>query len=213
MLSILLAAFTVIGFSPDDQYVAYVEHGVGSGSGNAFATLHIFDVRKSAPAQPPVEIRLDSDDERTAVSQARAAAERAREKLHLAAWKPAKEISLDDHGAMTDHQGAPIGALELKSRSAGPRERAKCEEPFQPLLLKLSVLFVDDDHPARVADEKKPPPDRPCASECALEKVFAHAKAALVLVRCSVQGFEGPAMKYSSYTSLLPYGLDEDLPP
>jgi len=202
----------VIGFSPDDKYVAYLEHGIGAGSGNAFATLHIIDVARSAPAQPPVEIRLDSDDEAAAVSQARAAAESARKKLHVTAWTPAREIAHDEHGAMTDREGAPIGSLELKSRSAGPRERARCEEPFAPLLLKLSVLFVDDDHPAKVADEKKPPADRPCAGDCALDKVFAHGKAALVLVKCRVLGFEGPATKYSSYTAMLPYGLDEDLP-
>lgn len=209
MLAVLFAALEVIGFSPDDKYVAYLEHGIGAGSGNAYANVYILDVRKSAPAQGPVEIRLESDDESAAVSQARAAAERAREKLHVAAWNPAREIPLDEHGAMAERDGAPIGTLEIKSRSAGPSQRAKCEEPFVPLLLKLTVFFVDDDHPARLAEEKKPPSDRPCASGCALDKVFAHGKAALVLVKCSVQGFEGPATKYSLYTGLLPYGLDE----
>jgi hypothetical protein len=209
MLLVLLAAIQVIGFSPDDKYVAYMEHGVGAGSGNAFATLHILDVRKGAPAQAPVEIRLDGGDEDAAVSQARAAAERAREALHVAEWAPPREIAHDDHGAMSDAQGAPIGTLELKSRSAGPRERARCEEPFQPLLLKLTVLWMDDDHPSRMTDEKKLPAGRPCASECALDKVYAHGKAALVLVKCTVQGFEGPEAKISAYTAQLTYGLAE----
>jgi hypothetical protein len=208
MWLVLLAAIEVIGFSPDDRYVAWVEHGLGSGSGNAFATLHLIDVRRSAPAQPPVEIRLDSDDEAAAVAQARAAAESAREKLHLGTWKPAREVPHDKGGAMTDHEGAPIGALELKSRSAGPRERARCEEPFAPLLLKLTLFFADDDRPARLAEEKKPPVERPCASGCALDKIYAHGKAALVLVKCSVPGYEGPATKYTAYTGVLPYDLD-----
>jgi hypothetical protein len=37
--------------------------------------------------------------------------------------------------------------------------------------------------------------------------VYAHGKAALAVVKCTVQGFEGPEDNYSTYTSLLAYGL------
>lgn len=209
MLLALLAALQVLGFSPDDKYVAYLEHGVGEGSGNAWATLHVLDVRRSADAQPPLEFKLDSGDEDAAVAKARAAADGVRQKLQIAEWAPAKEVAHDDKGAMAEESGAPIGTLELKSKSAGPKDRAKCEEPFQPLLLKLAVIWMDDDKPSRIADEKRPPAGRPCASECALDRIFAHGKAALVAVKCTVQGFEGPEPKYSYYTSLLSYGLAE----
>ncbi|HUJ26736.1 MAG TPA: DUF2259 domain-containing protein [Myxococcales bacterium] len=209
MLVALLAGLQILGFSPDDRYVAYVEHGVGEGSGNAWATLHVLDVKKGAPARPPVEIRLDTGDEEAAVAKAREAGEAARGKLQIDAWASPKEVAHDERGAMTEESGAPIGTIELKTKSAGPKERAKCEEPFQPLLLSLKVIWMDDDRPSRIADEKKPPASRPCASGCALDKVWAHGKAALVSVKCTVQGFEGPVPKYSYYTSLLPYGLAE----
>jgi predicted secreted protein len=203
LLSLVIAtgtAVTVLGFSPDDSKVALIEHGIGSGSGNAHAVLHILDVRKGTEVGQPVEVNGDNDDEDAAVARARAAAK--------GDWK-ATEVAHEDGGRMNDAQGAPVGNLELKTKSAGPREREKCEEPFQPLLVKLTVLWMDDDKPARIADEKKPPAARPCASECAVEKIYAHGKAALVVVKCTVQGFEGPAPKYSYYTAQLAYGLAE----
>ena len=200
LLSLLAAAVTVLGFSSDGAKVALVEHGLSEGSGHAYAVLHVLDVRKSAEAGKPVEVNAEDDDEDAAVKKASA---------NAGDFVKAVEVAREESGRMNDAQGAPIGTLELKTKSAGPKERAKCEEPFQPLLVKLTVMWLDDDKPARIADEKKPPSSRPCASECAVDKIFAHGKAALVIVKCTGQGFEGPAAKYSYYTAQLAYPLSE----
>ncbi|HZX94979.1 MAG TPA: DUF2259 domain-containing protein [Myxococcales bacterium] len=217
LLALLLAAAAagpveVVGFSPDDKYVAFIEHGVAEGSGYPWARLRVMDVGRSADAAAPVSITLDSgkdtDTEEGAVRKARDAAEAARVKLGIASWAAPRIIQTDDKGELSDHTGAPIGTLEIKERAG----KGKCEEPFRPLLLSLVIHWLDDDKPARVAEEKKPPKDRSCAGECALGGVFAHGKVALVLAKCTVQGFEGPSTHYSPYTARLPYGLDEPLP-
>ena len=217
LLALLLAAdalpIDVVGFSPDDKYVAWIEHGVAEGSGFPWARLHVTEVSRSADASAPVEIKLDSgkdtDTEDAAVKQARAAAEGARSKLRVASWAAPRVIQHDEKGELSDHTGAPIGTLQIEQRVA--KGKPSCEEPFRPLMLRLVILFLDDDRPARLAEDKKPPKERSCATDCALAGVFAHGKAALAFARCGVQGFEGPGARYSAYTGTLPYGLDEPI--
>ena len=211
-----LFSLEVIGFSPDGRYVAWVEHGVGEGSGYPFATLRIVEVAKNAPALPPTDITLDSgedtDTEAAATQKARDAATAALTKLHVEKWAPPREIKHDERGEMQDHEGAPIGSLSIKSRKAKAKDRA-CQEPFRPLLLQATVSFLDDDQPARLAEERKVPKDRPCTTGCALDKIYASGKSALVTVKCGIPGFEGPASRLVAITGTLPYGLDEELPP
>jgi len=219
LIALLLALgplpIEVVGFSPDDRYVAWIEHGVSEGSGYPWASLHVTEVSRSAEAVPPVKIRLDSaqdtDTEVAAVRKARAAADAARGKLRIASWVAPRIIQHDEKGELSDHRGAPIGTVQIEERVASGKDKAKCDEPFRPLLLRLVVLFLDDDHPARLAEDRKLPTDRPCASTCELAGVFAHGKSALAFTRCGVQGFEGPGTKYTAYAGTLPYGLDEPL--
>ena len=214
LLALLLAAavpIEVIGFSPDDKFVAFVEHGVAEGSGYPWARMRVLDVKRNADAVPSVAFTLDSgketDTQAAAVAKARGAAETARVKLGIASWAPARAIEHDDKGELRDHTGAPIGTLELQRRAA----KGSCDEPYRPVLLRLVIHWLDDDHPARLAEDKKLPRDRPCAGACELAGVFAHGKAALAIARCAVQGFEGPGASYSAYAGTLPYGLDEPL--
>ncbi|HXL38933.1 MAG TPA: DUF2259 domain-containing protein, partial [Myxococcales bacterium] len=163
-----------------------------------------------------VKITLDSgrdtDTEEAAMRKARAATDAARGKLRVASWSAPRIIQHDEKGELSDHRGAPIGTVQIEERVASGKDKSKCDEPFRPLLLRLVVLFLDDDHPARLAEDKKLPTDRPCASTCELAGVFAHGKSALAFTRCGVQGFEGPGTKYTAYAGTLPYGLDEPLP-
>ena len=208
---VVAAPIEVVGFSPDDRYAAWIEHGVGAGSGFPFATLHVTDIAKSAEALPPRTVTLDggreTDTEEAAVERARALADDAREKLEIKEWAHARNIQ-HDNGEMSDHEGAPIGTMEVKARKAAGR----CQEPFAPLLLKITVHFLDDDKPARLVEDKRVPKDRPCLTGCALDRIYAHGKAALVFVKCGAPGFEGPASKLVALTGTLPYGLDEELP-
>src|SRR6267143_2802072 len=220
LIALLLALgplpIEVVVFSPDDRYVAWIEHGVSEGSGYPWASLHVTEVSRSAEAVPPVKIRLDSaqdtDTEVAAVRKARAAADAARGKLRIASWVAPRIIQHDEKGELSDHRGAPIGTVQIEERVASAKDKSKCDEPFRPLLLRLVVLFLDDDHPARLAEGRKLPTDRPCASTCELAGVFAHGKSALAFTRCGVQGFEGPGTKYTAYAGTLPYGLDEPIP-
>ncbi len=80
----------VVGFSADDKYVAFVEHGVAEGSGYPWARLRVFDVAKSDDAVPSTDVTLesgkDTDTEELAVKQAKTSLDGARTKLHVASW-------------------------------------------------------------------------------------------------------------------------------
>jgi hypothetical protein len=217
-VALLLAAalpLEVIGFSPDGGYVAFVEHGVGEGSGYPWARLRVLEVARNAEALPPAEVRLESteapDTEEEAVRRARAAAREALGKLKIASWVDARAVRHDPDGELADREGAPIGTLQIQQR-VGKEGKTRCDQPFRPLLLRLVLFFLDDDRPARLAADPALPASRPCASECALAGMFAHRKSALAVVRCTVPGFEGPSAKYSAYAGVLPWPLDEPLP-
>jgi len=219
LIALLVAAnalpIEVVGFSPDDRYVAWIEHGVGEGSGYPWARLRVTEVSRSADAVPPVEVKLDSgketDSEEVAVRKARAAADSALGRLRVSSWVPPRVIQ-QEKGELRDHRGAPIGTLQIEERATRGDPKSKCEAPFRPILLRLDLFFLDDDKPARLAEDKRLPKDRPCASACEVAGVYAHGKAALAFTRCGVQGFEGPSAKYTAYAGTLPYGLDEPLP-
>jgi hypothetical protein len=215
LIALLFAAnalpVEVVGFSPDDRYVAWIEHGVGEGSGHPWARLHVTEVSRSADAVPPVHITLDSgketDSEDEAVRKARAAADSAGGKLRVSSWIAARVIRTDEKGDLRDARGAPVGTLQIEDRATRADAKSKCDAPFRPLLLRLSIFFLDDDKPARLAEDKKLPKDRPCASSCEVAGVFAHDNAALAFTRCGVQGFEGASTKYTAYAGKLPYPL------
>lgn len=213
LIALLLAALPVevVGFSPDDRYVAWIDHGIGEGSGFPWARLHVIEVSRNADAVPPVEVRLDSgkesDTEEAAVKQARSAAESARAKLQIASWVPARAVQHDQDGELSKRSGEPIGTLKIEERAA--KGKSSCDEPLRPLLLRLAMFFLGDDRPSRLAEDTALPKDRPCASSCTLAGVFAHRKAAVAFTECKVRGFEGPGTKYSAYAGNLPYALDK----
>jgi predicted secreted protein len=215
ILALLFAAapVDVVGFSPDDRYVAWIEHGTAEGSGHPWARLHVTEVARSADAVAPVEVTLDSgkpaDTEETAVKQARAAADAARGKLRVTSWTAARPVEHDSAGELSDRDGAPLGTVQIEQRPAKGKGSA-CEEPFRPVLLRVMISLMGDDRPRRLGEDKSVPKDRPCASTCELGGVFAHGKAVLAVIRCAVKGFEGASSKYSAYTGTLPHGLVED---
>ena len=215
LLALLLAAapVEVVGFSPDDRYVAWIEHGTGEGSGHPWARLHVTEVARSTDAVPPVEVTLQSgkatDTERAAVNQARAAADAARTKLKIKSWEPARAVEHDASGELSDKDGAPLGTVQVEQRPAKGKASA-CEEPFQPALLKLTISLMGDDRPRKLGEDKTVPKDRPCVTDCELGALFAHGKAVLAFSKCGVKGFEGAASKYTAYTATLPHGLFGD---
>jgi hypothetical protein len=215
LLALLFAAAPVeiVGFSPDDRYVAWIEHGTAEGSGHPWARLHVTEVARSADALVPVEVTLDSgkaaDSEDVAVRQARSAADAVRGKLRVVSWTAAQAVPHDADGELSGRDGAPLGTVQIEHRPAKGKAAA-CEEPFRPVLLRILVSLTGDDRPRRLGEDKTVPKDRPCASTCELGGVFAHGKAVLTFTKCAVKGFEGAASKYSVYTATLPHGLVGD---
>ena len=112
LIALLLAAnalpIEVVGFSPDDRYVAWIEHGFGEGSGYPWARLYVIEVSRSAYDLPPVEVTLDSgnqtDSEDAAVRKARAAADPARARLRVSSWVAPRVIQHDEKGELRDHR-------------------------------------------------------------------------------------------------------------
>src|SRR4051794_21659853 len=135
LIALLLAALPieVVGFSPDDRYVAFIEHGIGEGSGFPWARLRVIEIAPDTDAVAPAEVRLESgkesDTEEAAVKQARARAESARTKLKITSWVPARTIVHDEHGELSKRSGAPIGTVQIEERTAKGKS---CDEPLRP---------------------------------------------------------------------------------
>jgi predicted secreted protein DUF2259 len=199
----------VVGFSPDNKYVAWIEHGVGETNGFPWARLHVTDVAQSADAVPTAQISFDNGDpqdtEQKAVKQARAAAEGWRRRLHVASWVAPRRIRHDDQGELLDAKNKPFATVDLKV-NPGP---ATCQAPYRSLLLEVLVRRNDDTEPTRLAGDSAPPRDRSCMVACVLADVYAHGKATLVFAACGVDAFQGrPVTRYSAYAGVLPYSLE-----
>jgi hypothetical protein len=213
-IALLLAAapthpVDVVGFSPDNKYVAWIEHGVGETSGYPWARLHVTDVAQNAEAVPTAQISFDTGDpqdtEQKAVKKARAAAESTRRRLNVSSWVAPRRIRHDDQGELLDAKGKPFGAVDVKV-NPGP---ATCEAPYRSLLLEVLVRRNDDAKPARLAGDSAPPRERPCMVACALADVYAHGKATVVFAACGVDAYQSrPVTRYSAYAGVLPFSLE-----
>lgn len=204
------ATYDVLGFSPDGRYVALVEHGVFDGSGFPWARLTVLDSSRNAvvAAPPRVELQDGEGDEAKAVEKARGLADEARAKLKITAWAPATAVTVEEHGQLRAKDGSPVGNLEVKTRAGKSPKGASCDEPFAPLLVKLTMYFMDDEKPYVVFDEKKLAARR-CVTGCAIKSVHAKGKAALFGVVCTEQGFEGATELLVPVAGRVAYPLDE----
>lgn len=214
LIALVLAAAAihpvdVVGFSPDNKYVAWIEHGVGEINGFPWARMHVTEVARNADAMPTVQITFDTgaegETEQKAVKQARAAAETWRRKLKVSSWVPARKIRHDDQGELLDAKGKPFAVVDLKVSSG----QATCMQPYKSLLLEVLVRRNQDAEPARLAADAGAPREHPCMVACGLGDVFTHGKAALVFAGCGVDAFQGqPVTRYAAYTGLLPWSLE-----
>lgn len=209
------AEVEALGFSADGKYAVLLEHGVADGSGFPWARVTTFEAAKNAVVGKPIEVVLQAGGatEAQAVEQAKRAFEAARVKLNMAALRPGKEIRHDEKGELHDREGAPIGTLKITARRATAKEGAKtCYQPFSPLLLSLTLYWMDDDKPAKLLAERRVPKDRACLTGCDLGKTFADGTTAIFVLQCGAQGFEGTNSRAVPVAAHLLYGLDEDLP-
>jgi hypothetical protein len=195
----VLAAITVLGFAPDDSRVAYVETGVGSGSGEPFAKLHVVDIALGKD-------RVSTFNGADAEAQAAKAADGALKVFNISEWVKPKPISHDEHGALSTAKDEPVGNLIVKTKRAkGP----ECDQAFQQQTLDAVLYQMDDDKPHSMGNAKAA-----CRSDCAIDSVWAsHHKAALFLIKCSTPGFEEKGEAITPFAKKLVYGLDEDVAP
>ncbi len=214
LIALLLAAaptrpLDVVGFSPDNKYVAWIEHGVGESNGYPWARMHVTDVAQSADAVPTALITFDTgqegETEQRAVKQARAAAEASRQRLHVSSWVAPRRIRHDAHGALLDAKGKSFASVEVKTNPG----QGTCQEPYRSLLVEVLVRRKKDKEPTRLAGDAAPPRDRQCMVACILGDVYAHGKATLVFAACGVDAFQGrPVTRFTAYTGELPYSLE-----
>jgi len=204
----------LIGWAKDGKYVALAMVGTGEGSGYPFAKLTIYDAKKGKAVGESTTVTLENEGatENDALEQAKEKATKLGQKLGVKEWVEGKSIAHDDKGELKGSDGAPIGTVEVKTKKA--KKGAKpCDEPFQPLLVQMLLHSMGGDKPTKLLDEKKVPKERACVTECSLGSVYAFQKAAVFVLSCGVQGFEGPGTTfYPVVVGKLAYGLDEDLP-
>src|SRR4051812_2869664 len=101
----LLAAPELMGFSRDDAFVAWLDHGITEGKGSAWARVTIVDAVKNAEATRPVEVELEpgaQSTEENAAAQVRTAAAQAQKKLGIGAWEPGRDMQFDAKGGIFD---------------------------------------------------------------------------------------------------------------
>jgi hypothetical protein len=214
LIALVLAAAAVhpvdvVGFSPDNKYVAWIEHGTNEVNGFPWARMHVTEVARSVDAVPTVQVTFDTglegETEQKAVKQARVAAETWRRKLKVSSWVPPRKIRHDDQGELLDAKGKPFAAVDLKT-SAG---QATCQQPYKALLLEVLVHRNQDTEPTRLAGDASTRRDYPCTIACGLGDVYTRGKAALVFAGCGVDAFQGqPVTRYSAYTGVLPWKLE-----
>ena len=205
------ADFETVGFSKDDAYVAFVEHGTSQGKGAPWARLTILDVARSAKVGKPVEVELDpsgdKSTEEAAVMQAKESAQAELSRLGITeAARASKVDAQNEFGG----EGWEVGIVQVETRPApqAPKKGrgARCAEPFKPLLLRVSMSQPDAE-PVTLLNEKTLSKEHPCVGECAPQAVFAHGKAALVIARCTAPGFEGTGEKIIAIAARLPWSL------
>jgi predicted secreted protein len=206
----------LLGWTPDGAKVVTIEHGVYDGKGTPWARVTFFDTAKRAVLGKPLEVELESDaTEEAAVAEAGKKAEAERVRLKLPALVKGKVIqTAAERGELTGADGSPTGNLEVKVKKAGKKQQVReCNEPFQAELLTVKLYLMGGDEPIDVLTEKKVPTSRACSSGCVPASTYGQGKGALFVLKCNVQGFEGPATQ----PMLVPLGklefpLEADIP-
>jgi predicted secreted protein len=205
----------LFGWTPDGSKVVAIEHGMYDGKGSFWARATFFDTLKGAVMGKPLEVELESDaSEDAAVAQMKKLAEAERVRLKLPALVAGKVIKTSQKGELTGADGSPTGNLEIKSAPAGKKLQVRaCGEPFNPELVSVKLFLMGGDKPITVLNEKKVPATRACSGGCTASSTYGQGKGALFVLKCQVQGFEGPATQ----ALLVPLGklefpLEADLP-
>tara|TARA_R110000868_G_scaffold157859_8_gene385381 strand:+ start:3350 stop:4081 length:732 start_codon:yes stop_codon:yes gene_type:complete len=212
-----LAELGSTGFSDDGAYFAFEQYGIQDGSGFAYASFTIVDVKTDSWVPgTPVKVRLD--DETLSASQARSAVQKQASGLLaqygvkssngvLVVHNPASELSADPENVRflpvksTMQSGVPIEVqLDAFELSAG----TECEVHGQTFGFRL-LLSV----PGKVRilhEDSGIPKSRGCPLAYRIDQVYAHRLnnrdfvLAIMLVM-NTPGFEGPDGKYLAFTT------------
>lgn len=197
----LLAAPALIGFSRDDAFVAWLDHGISEGKGTAWAKVTIVDAVKNAEATRPVEVELEPGEQNTeenAAARARTAAAEAQKKLGVGAWEPGRDVQFDARGGIFDSAGTRLGHVNLvlgKSSTAG------CVEPFKSRTVKLVLGLIGIDGERTLFNSAL------CTTGCKLDRVVAHGRTLAVTAHCDKPGFEGSETRFILGAAMLPRAL------
>lgn len=206
----------LVGWTPDGSKVVAIEHGVSDGKGTPWARATFFDTAKGAALGKPLQVELEGDaTEGAAVAEMRKRAEAERVRLKLPTLVRGKTINTDAKGELTGADGSPTGSLEIKTRKAGKKRKGReCGGPFGAELLTVKLFLLGGDAPISVLNEKKVPAARACSGGCTAGATYGQGQGALFVLKCQVQGFEGPATQpFLVPLGRLEFPLQADLPP
>lgn len=212
-----LAELGAAGFSDDGSYFAFEQYGIQDGSGFAYASITIVDVKTDSWVPgTPVKVRLD--DETLSPNQARSAVQKQASDLLaqygvkssngvLVAHNPASELSADPKNVRflptksTMPYGDPIEVqLDTFELSAG----LECDVFGQTYGFRL-LLSV----PGKIRvlhEDTRIPGSRGCPLDYRIDQVYALPLAggetvlAIMLVM-NTPGFEGPDGSYLGFTA------------
>lgn len=215
------AQIDLIGYSADGSYFAFEEFGIQDGSGFAYSSIYVVDlVEDSWVVGTP--FRLQADEERTTLSDIRAAA-RARAADNIATLGievPGELIAMIGDGAAdadgkTLRFGAPgfepgaiIGSYTLTLTQFDTVSSTPCAEWFDAVPQGYSLSISDDNGERVVHHDTSLPRSRGCPVEYRLFGVvqpFADQPLSQALGIISVYsfGFEGPDRRFM----VVPLGL------
>lgn len=222
-----------IGYSSDGHYFAFEEFGIQDGSGSAYSTIYVIDLKANSWAPgTPIRVGGGEDGPKLSVVRADAAAKAAPILKSLAvtdapqmlAAGPATQPSEDRSKLVFDRfyksQGGavPVPAADLWPERYQLRTEAidtqplpaECEDLGEPVKsLKLHLRLLKAGTESVVYQDAALPKSRGCAYAYDVDKVFVPAdydstEAPVALIGVYTRGFEGLDRRFIA----IPFTLD-----
>jgi len=205
----------IVGYSQDARYFAFEEFGIQDGSGFAFSSYYIVDLKEDRwVVGTPVRIVGEEDREPLAEIRARSA-EMIRPHLeNLAINLPAQSLASNGDGApRNDGQilafGLPlytgptdvIGDYTLKISHTQVAAAAPCADWFESEALGFALEIEDHGVAREIHNDKTLPRSRGCPMAYRISEVFAPFHATdishtVALISVFTHGFEGPDRRF-----------------
>jgi predicted secreted protein len=209
---------TVIGFSPDGGYFAFIEYGVQDGSGFPYANAFVIDTARDAWVQgTPARVLIEDEGSSAsaAYNQALVAVRPLIERHGISAspvvvaYNPMTEVSADPHNvSFLRRMPVPPNTSETYRLTLEEAERPApgCPEMVDPFVGMHLVLTDPTGNQGVLADDKQIPASRRCPIGYRISEVMFDPTLTVVAVLVDVMsvGFEGADRRFLAVTARLP---------